>query len=67
LDSNNNELPAIIGVTVTDESVVETIEKRKQVPNLISQVFIEKEVDHLEDANFYLSNDKNSDIAMVNL
>lgn len=40
---------------VTDESVIGMIEKRKQPPRLPAMVLLETEVDHLEDADVYLS------------
>jgi hypothetical protein len=46
----------VCGITVTDESVLESIEKRKQSPRLLSMVYLENEVQNLEDANVYLNN-----------
>jgi len=58
-------IKTILGITVTDESVLESIEKRKQNPRLNTQVYLEKEVDHLEDANIYLNNnDPKSELAI---
>jgi len=55
---------AVLGVCVTDDTVLEMVDKRKQVPRLPVQAFLQNEVDHLEDAQIYLdpSNPK-SDIA----
>jgi alpha-2-macroglobulin-like protein len=42
-------------VTVTDESVLESVEKRKHHPRIDTMVYLENEVDHLDDATIYLS------------
>ena len=57
---NGKPVPAVVGVTVTDDSVLEMIEKREQAPRLPVMVFLEPEVRDLADAHVYLnpSNDE---------
>ncbi len=45
---------AVVGLTVTDDSVLEMIEKREQAPRLPVMVFLEDEVQELADAHVYL-------------
>ncbi|HEY9715582.1 MAG TPA: MG2 domain-containing protein, partial [Chroococcales cyanobacterium] len=45
---------SVVGLTVTDESVLEMIEKREQAPQLPVMVFLEPEVSDLADAHVYL-------------
>jgi hypothetical protein len=45
---------AVVGVTVTDDSVLEMIEKREQAPRLPVMVLLEEEVKELADAHVYL-------------
>jgi len=54
VDENNKPVGAVVGVTVTDESVLEMIEKREQPPRLPVMVLLENEVKELEDAHVYL-------------
>lgn len=51
---NGEPVEAMVGLTVTDDAVLEMIEKRMQAPRLPAMVLLENEVDHLEDANIYL-------------
>src|SRR5205814_1710038 len=46
--------PAVVGLTVTDDSVLEMIEKREQPPRLPAAVLLEGEVRELADAHVYL-------------
>ncbi len=46
--------PAFVGLTVTDDSVRELIEKREQAPSLPVMVFLEDDVRELADAHVYL-------------
>jgi alpha-2-macroglobulin-like protein len=62
--SDGKNISAVLGVTVTDESVLKSIEERKQAPRLTQMVFLESEVDHFEDANIYLSDHPNSELAV---
>ncbi len=45
---------AMVGLTVTDSSVLEMIEKREQAPRLPVMVLLENEVKDLADAHVYL-------------
>ncbi len=45
---------AVVGLTVTDDSVLEMIEKREQPARLPVMVFLENEVRELADAHIYL-------------
>jgi len=48
---------AVVGVTVTDDSVLEMIERREQAPRLPVMVLLEGEVRELADAHVYLDPD----------
>ncbi|MBA3995447.1 MAG: A-macroglobulin complement component [Cyanobacteria bacterium DS2.3.42] len=54
-DSTGRPVAAVVGVTVTDDSVLQMIEKRDQAPRLPVMVFLEPEVKDLADAQFYLN------------
>jgi hypothetical protein len=45
---------AVVGLTVTDSSVLEMIEKREQAPRLPVMVLLEDDVRNLADAHVYL-------------
>ncbi len=53
-DSKGNPVSAVVGVTVTDESILQMVEKREQAPQLPVMVFLEPEVKDLADAHVYL-------------
>ncbi|MFN3166708.1 MAG: MG2 domain-containing protein [Phycisphaeraceae bacterium] len=53
-DENGQPVPAVAGLTVTDDAVLEMIETREQAPMLPAMVFLEQEVDDLADAHVYL-------------
>ncbi len=53
-DAKGKPVGAVLGVTVTDESVLEMIEKREQAPRLPVMFFLEPEVKELADARVYL-------------
>lgn len=53
-DKSGKPQEAVLGLTVTDDSVLEMIEKREQAPHLPVMVFLEPEVDDLADAHVYL-------------
>jgi len=53
-DSSGKPVSAVVGVTATDESVLEMIEKREQAPRLPVMVLLEGEVRELADAHVYL-------------
>ena len=53
-DENGKPVEAVVGLTVTDDAVLEIIEKREQAPRLPVMVYLENEVDGLADAHIYL-------------
>lgn len=53
-DAAGKPTAALVGLTVTDESVLEMLEKREQAPRLPVMVFLENEVRELADAHVYL-------------
>jgi hypothetical protein len=53
-DERGNPVSAVVGLTVTDDSVLEMIEKREQAPRLPAMVFLEDDVRELADAHVYL-------------
>ena len=55
---------ALVGLTVTDESTLELIDKREQAPRLPVMVFLEPEVKDIADAHIYLDA-KNSKAAIA--
>jgi hypothetical protein len=58
------KVSSVLGITVTDETVLESIEKRKQAPRMTSMVFLENDVNKLEDSNYYFSKEEGSDKAI---
>src|SRR6266850_3220408 len=54
LDDTGKPVSAMVGLTVTDSSVLEMIEKREQAPRLPVMVLLENEVQDLADAHVYL-------------
>jgi uncharacterized protein YfaS (alpha-2-macroglobulin family) len=53
-DGDGKPVSAVVGLTVTDDSVLEMIEKREQAPRLPVMVLLEPEVKELADAQIYL-------------
>ncbi|MBP6594463.1 MAG: hypothetical protein KA255_15635, partial [Candidatus Obscuribacter sp.] len=53
-DADGKPVSAVVGVTVTDESVLQMVEKREQAPRLPVMVLLEPEVKDLADAQVYL-------------
>ena len=53
-DADGKPVSTVIGLTVTDDSVLEMVEKRDQSPRLPVMVFLEQEVKDLADAHIYL-------------
>jgi len=53
-DADGKPLAAVVGLTATDESVLEMIEKREQAPRLPLMVLLETEVKELADAQIYM-------------
>jgi uncharacterized protein YfaS (alpha-2-macroglobulin family) len=58
---------AVVGLAVTDESVLEMIDKREQPPRLPVMVFLESEVHDLADAHVYLDPDNDKSELAVDL
>ncbi|MCX7044129.1 MAG: MG2 domain-containing protein [Candidatus Sumerlaeota bacterium] len=54
--------PGFVALTVTDDALLEMVEKREQAPRLPAQVFIESEVRELADAAVYLADDASTAI-----
>ena len=44
-------MPAVVGVTVTDDSVLQKVERRRQPPRLPAMALLEHEVSELADAH----------------
>jgi hypothetical protein len=53
-DADGKPVSALVGVTITDDAVLEMIEKREQVPRLPVMVLLESDVKDLADAHVYL-------------
>jgi A-macroglobulin TED domain/Carboxypeptidase regulatory-like domain/Alpha-2-macroglobulin family/MG2 domain len=53
-DETGKPISAVVGLTVTDSSVLEMIEKREQAPRLPVMVLLENDVRNLSDAHVYL-------------
>ncbi|MCA9224376.1 MAG: hypothetical protein KDA47_02150, partial [Planctomycetales bacterium] len=53
-DESGKPLSAVVGLAVTDDSVLEMIEKREQAPRLPVMVLLEGDVRELADAHVYL-------------
>src|SRR5438309_10965642 len=54
-DDTGKPVSAMVGLTVTDSSVLEMIEKREQAPSLPVMVLLENEVQNLADAHVTLA------------
>ena len=52
-DENGNSLRTSSIVIVRDLSISKSIEKRKRPPRILPMIYLEQEVDILDDANFY--------------
>ncbi len=64
-DADGNPIPAIVGLTVTDDSVLEMIDTREQAPRLPVMVLLENDVKDLADAQIYFDpQNENSDLAV---
>lgn len=61
-DGKGSPVEAVVGLTVTDEAVLEMIDKREQAPRLPVMVYLENEVKDLADAHVYFDA-KNPDAA----
>jgi alpha-2-macroglobulin-like protein len=53
-NSDGQPVSSVVGLTVTDDTVLELVEKREQAPHLPVMVFLEPEVQDLADASVYL-------------
>jgi len=53
-DAAGKPIDAVVGVSVTDDSVLEMIERREQAPRLPVMVLLESDVRELADAHVYL-------------
>lgn len=53
-DKNDQPVEAMVGLTVTDDAVLQMVEKREQAPRLPAMVYLENEVRDLADAHVYL-------------
>ncbi|HED34197.1 MAG TPA: A-macroglobulin complement component [Gammaproteobacteria bacterium] len=58
-DKNGKPVEAVVGVTITDDAVLEMIDKREQAPRLPVMVYLENEVKDLADAHVYLDAQNN--------
>jgi len=56
-DAEGEPISAVVGLTVTDDSVLEMIETREQAPRLPVMVLLEDDVKELADAHVYLDRD----------
>lgn len=66
-DHNGKPVSTVVGLTVTDDSVLEMIEKREQAPRLPVMIFLEPEVKDLADAHVYLDPDNSKAPLSVDL
>ena len=62
--ANGEPIAATVGLTVTDDSVLEMIERRKQAPRLMVMALLENEVDSIEDAHIYFSDDAKAPVGI---
>eukprot|EP01127_Copromyxa_protea_P000080 TRINITY_DN1007_c0_g1_i3.p1 TRINITY_DN1007_c0_g1~~TRINITY_DN1007_c0_g1_i3.p1 ORF type:complete len:1208 (-),score=214.83 TRINITY_DN1007_c0_g1_i3:1485-5108(-) len=62
-DKFDKPVVSFVSLTVTDDSVLEMVERRKQVPRLREIAMLESEVKHLFDAPVYLRGDDKSFVA----
>lgn len=56
-NAQGDPIAGVVGLTITDDSVLEMIEKREQAPRLPVMVFLENEVKDLADAHVYLDSE----------
>lgn len=59
-DQTGKPVSGVVGITVTDDAVLEMIETREKAPRLPAQVYLESEVRELFDSHVYLSEDLNA-------
>ncbi|NQT51013.1 A-macroglobulin complement component, partial [bacterium] len=53
-DADGKPVGGVVGLTITDDSVLEMVEKREQAPRLPVMLLLEPEVKELADAHVYL-------------
>ena len=64
-DDAGKPVSAIVGITATDSSVLQMIEKRERAPHLPAMVLLEDDVKELADADIYLdANDPRAPLAV---
>ncbi|MHC5021263.1 MAG: MG2 domain-containing protein [Planctomycetota bacterium] len=63
-DQYGEAMPAVVGLTVTDDAVLQMVETRKQTPRLLEMVMLESEVRSLDDAQIYLQDGPEADAAV---
>ena len=56
-NDKGDPISAVVGLTVTDDTVLEMIEKREQAPRLPVMVLLESDVKELADAHVYLDSE----------
>jgi len=56
-DENGRPIESIVGLTATDDSVLEMVEKREQAPRLPVMALFESDVRELADAHVYLDSE----------
>jgi alpha-2-macroglobulin-like protein len=66
-DESGKPTSSIVGVTVTDDSVLEMIERREQAPRLPVMVLLEADVHDLADAHVYLDRENAQAPAAIDL
>jgi uncharacterized protein YfaS (alpha-2-macroglobulin family) len=54
-DDDGKPVAAVVGITVTDQSVLQMIEKRERAPRLAAMVMLETDVRELDDVDVYLN------------
>ena len=67
LDDQGTPTSAVVGLTVTDDSVLEMIDKREQSPRLPVMVLLESEVRELADAHVYFDGKNEKSALAVDL
>ena len=53
-DQDGNPVEGVVGVTVTDDTVLELLETRDQSPRLPAMIYLENDVLDLSDAHVYM-------------
>jgi len=63
-DHRGRPVQSMVGVTVTDDAVLEMIETRRQAPRLPAMALLEGDVRKLEDAKIYLDGSEKGNMAL---